>query len=434
MHLTFSKKQSRRSPGLGWITRGSNHHHGLICSLVALALIVLAKNHGAHGFPATWLASYERSRNPANHFIFRKNSVRSSEPNALSSQPAMTKLHMSTIENDADPLASLEQLNNLVPRAKITPLVKSKSNLQGTLQTAWHFGLVAASAIFLPPRLAMLAVAFVSSFFFTGLHECVHRTAFKSVQLNDVVAHVFGFLCLRPAIHYRYYHWQHHKYTGDVDLDSELQAGSFLDLPVNSIPSYLFYLSGIPFWIDAVTTTLQHARGKCPEMYLHDDKKACHQVTFEARIYVALYAAMAGLASVVPRVGSALRHYWIWPALLGQPFLRFYLLAEHRGRATSPVIYENTRTMQTNALYRKLAWNMPLHAAHHAWPAVPFHKLDAAHQLLVEAAATRSTTDDPSNLLEQGEEIGGGGQYGYLRFHASFLRHLMRRQQSKSNK
>ena len=42
---------------------------------------------------------------------------------------------------------------------------------------------------------------------------------------------------------------------------------------------------------------------------------------------------------------------------------------------------ENTRTTFTTRLMRFLAWNMPYHAEHHAYPIVPFHKLPAFHAI-----------------------------------------------------
>lgn len=120
----------------------------------------------------------------------------------------------------------------------------------------------ASSSVFPISVLAMLGMAFSASFNFMPLHECVHRSAFKSRILNNIVMHIAGFLCLRPARHYFYYHWQHHKHTGDPALDSELQP-SAIDLPVDSLVGYALYLSGLPFWFDAITTTLAHALGRC---------------------------------------------------------------------------------------------------------------------------------------------------------------------------
>jgi fatty acid desaturase len=317
---------------------------------------------------------------------------------------------------DADPMASFEALDALVPRSKITPLIKSKSNLEGALQASFHFALLGLAASI--PRLSLLAMAFVSSFFFNGLHETVHNSAFRSEFLNNAWAHIFGFLCLRPARHYFYYHWQHHKYTGNTDLDSELQPGSFLDLPIETPLSYLAYISGVPFWVDAVSSIGRHALGDCPEPYLPSDK-ARREVIWEARTYLALYGVVAVLGAAFGT--GALVRLWILPALLGQPFLRFYLLAEHRGRRNSPLIYENTRTMQTNWFYRKLAWSMPFHMEHHAWPSVPFHKLKDAHELLVDAGG--------QDLLDRGEIDKDLSRNGYISFNFKFLKKLFQSKQ-----
>ena len=67
--------------------------------------------------------------------------------------------------------------------------------------------------------------------------------------------------------------------------------------------------------------------------------------------------------------------------VLGQPMLRLYLMAEHGRCPPVANMLENTRTTFTNRLVRWIAWNMPYHAEHHAWPTVPFHKLPSLHRL-----------------------------------------------------
>ena len=68
------------------------------------------------------------------------------------------------------------------------------------------------------------------------------------------------------------------------------------------------------------------------------------------------------------------------PLALGQPLLRFVLLAEHSGCEFSADATRNTRTTLTNPLVRWLMWNMPFHAEHHLYPSLPFHALPRAHQ------------------------------------------------------
>ena len=79
---------------------------------------------------------------------------------------------------------------------------------------------------------------------------------------------------------------------------------------------------------------------------------------------------------------------WIVPALLGQPFLRLFLLAEHTNCPHVENMFENTRTTFTTRLVRLVSWNMPFHAEHHALPTVPFHKLPDLHEAVREHLMT----------------------------------------------
>ena len=89
-----------------------------------------------------------------------------------------------------------------------------------------------------------------------------------------------------------------------------------------------------------------------------------------------------------PKIGI----FWCWmlPLALGQPFLRAYLLAEHGLCPPVANMFENTRTTITTRLVRFLAWNMPYHAEHHAFPTVPFHQLPALHELTKQHLRTTS--------------------------------------------
>lgn len=55
-------------------------------------------------------------------------------------------------------------------------------------------------------------------------------------------------------------------------------------------------------------------------------------------------------------------------------------MAEQTGCASTRDCLENTRTTLTLALVRLVAWNMPYHAEHHSYPAVPFHALPGLHE------------------------------------------------------
>ena len=79
---------------------------------------------------------------------------------------------------------------------------------------------------------------------------------------------------------------------------------------------------------------------------------------------------------------------WLWLPVLAWLFagvagahlvLGPYLAAEHTGMPTTGDVLARTRSIRSNVLVRWLLWNMPYHAEHHGWPAVPFHALPALH-------------------------------------------------------
>jgi fatty acid desaturase len=164
--------------------------------------------------------------------------------------------------SDATPKQSIEQLKALLPPKEVADLSAQRSDSEGVQQAAFHFGLAAALAWLVVragpewtwARVAlMVALAFVESFFFMPLHECVHQSAFRSRWLNDAVALLCGLLTMRPPNHYRLYHYCHHRFTGDKARDPELQ-NTPIDPDLKTLSGYLLYLSGLPFWYDRTTT------------------------------------------------------------------------------------------------------------------------------------------------------------------------------------
>ncbi|MYH59095.1 MAG: fatty acid desaturase, partial [Boseongicola sp. SB0675_bin_26] len=118
---------------------------------------------------------------------------------------------------------------------------------------------------------------------------------------------------------------------------------------------------------------LSNALGANPGAYV--PVRARRRIVREARWMLLAYAIAALSLFSSPLL------FWIWilPCLLGQPFLRLYLLAEHGRCAFVADMFRNTRTTYTNRFVRFLAWNMPYHVEHHTLPQVPFHRLPELH-------------------------------------------------------
>jgi fatty acid desaturase len=193
------------------------------------------------------------------------------------------------------------------------------------------------------------------------------------------VAAVLGFLIVLPADYFRFFHFAHHRYTQNPERDPELASPK-----PRTKAAWLWAVTGIPLWRAHIVGVLQHAAGRTPEPYLAGT--AARQVVREARIHLLLYAAIA-VISVLLRSDAAIE-FWVLPAVLGQPWLRLYLMAEHTGCPLIPDMLANSRTTLTNPLVRFFAWNMPFHAEHHSFPAVPFHALPALHADLASALKT----------------------------------------------
>ncbi len=132
---------------------------------------------------------------------------------------------------------------------------------------------------------------------------------------------------------------------------------------------------------------LRHARGHVDEAFIAARKRKA--IAREARLYQLLYAA--AIAASTAAGSSAIALYWLAPALLGQPALRLFLLAEHGNCPLIKDMLKNSRTMRSNAFVRWFAWNMPYHAEHHAYPGLPFHALPAAHQQLAPAIEVQAS-------------------------------------------
>lgn len=277
-----------------------------------------------------------------------------------------------------------------------------KSNRQGLLHLAGHWGLIVVLGGLIAARVPywpvlMLPQGILIVFLFTLLHETSHRTVFATAWLNKAVAWICGFLIILPPEWFRQFHFDHHRYTQDPEKDPEL-----LTPKPATLGQYLIHVTGLPVWFGHLKTVLRNASGRDAGHFIPGPDRG--KIAWEARIMVLLYAAIAAASLAA---GSAVPVFiWLAPLLLGQPFLRLYLLAEHGGCPYGPDMLENSRTTHTTWLVRKLAWNMPFHAEHHSLPGVPFHRLPQFHALIKEHL---KVTED-----------------GYIRFHRHFTEGLGR--------
>jgi fatty acid desaturase len=185
-----------------------------------------------------------------------------------------------------------------------------------------------------------------------------------------VLGTIAGLLVFWPYRNYRVYHWDHHRFTQDVERDPELYFAK-----PTSLAAYLFVLTGIPNAFRRIGDVLRLAAGRADRPWMAPSER--RPLITEARVYLAVYLTVAAVSIAFASFAALV--VWIVPWMVGQAFLRPYLLAEHTGCAFTRDCLENTRTTLTWPLVKLFAWNMPYHAEHHAYPAIPFHALGRLH-------------------------------------------------------
>lgn len=251
-----------------------------------------------------------------------------------------------------------------------------------------------APALWALRLVGLLLLGWGLAFGFCAMHECGHRTAFAGKGLNDAVAWWAGVLSFYNADYYRRYHQWHHRFTHQPGLDPELE-----EPPPGTLAGYLLELSGIPWWIGKLRGHAAGLRGDFDgRPYI--PAEASPAVTRSIRLQVGVYTVL--LAASLWQANGALFWFWLLPLAVGQPLLRFVLMAEHGGCSTDSDGLRNTRTTLTLAPLSWLMWEMPYHVEHHLYPSVPFHALAEAHRHLAP------------------HEVHTG--QGYLALHRDFLR------------
>lgn len=249
----------------------------------------------------------------------------------------------------------------------------ARSDLPGIVHFLSHVGLIgfvgALIAVQVPMWWALIPLQGVLIIaLFMLAHECTHDTPFKTLWMNRAAGHFAGFLLLLPFRWFRYFHLAHHKWTNIPGKDPELAGAK-----PNGMRTWLWHVSGLPVWGRLFALIWRLVRDRETPDFL--PARARPGAVKEARVMLVLYAIIAIAIPFFPAI------LWVWvvPVVIGQPFLRLYLLAEHGDCPQVANMLENTRTTFTHRAICWLAWNMPYHTEHHVWPNVPFHLLPSLH-------------------------------------------------------
>ena len=253
-----------------------------------------------------------------------------------------------------------------------------RSDFRGLARLSAHLAALGVTGTLIaaePPGwpLLMLPHGILLVFLFCLLHESVHGTPFRTARLNEASAWGAGLVVALPPRWFHHFHMAHHRYTHDPARDPELAR------PVpRSKAGLAWHIAGGAYFARQARMLLANAAGRNRHDFVPSGARKA--VAREARLFLLIYGALAAVSAYFG--ATILLWLWVVPVMLGQPFLRLYLLTEHTGCPHVPDMLRNTRTTFTNPLMRFFAWNMPYHVEHHVHPTVPFHKLPAFHRVL----------------------------------------------------
>ncbi len=226
-------------------------------------------------------------------------------------------------------------------------------------------------------------------------HESGHGTAFRTDWMNNALYEISSFMVMRESVLWRWSHTRHHSDTIIVGRDPEIAVPRPPSL--RAIALSFFNLGAYPVYFKKIVL---HALGRMrADERTFIPESEFGKVYFRARIYVAIYAGVIGLAiysrSILPLLFVGLTN------IFGTWLMVVYGLTQHAGLAENVLDHRlNCRTVYMSPIHRYLYWNMNYHVDHHMFPLVPYHALPKLH------AAVKADCPQPyPSLLSAWREI-----------------------------
>ena len=206
-------------------------------------------------------------------------------------------------------------------------------------------------------------------------HESGHRTAFKTMWMNDVLYEIGSFMYFFESVPWRWSHTRHHTDTIIVGRDPEISAARPPDLLSIALDFFSFLRAPKEF-----VKMVRHCFGRltpAEETYIPDEER--HKVYRNARIYLLIYATVIAWAITIHSILPLM--YIGLPTFYGGGLMFLFSLSQHGGLAEDVLDHRlNTRTVYMNPIFRFIYWEMNYHTEHHIFPMVPYHALGKLHQ------------------------------------------------------
>ena len=271
--------------------------------------------------------------------------------------------------------------SKLVNNKDLKPFLK-RNNFNGIVHLSLHILLILFSGTLIYllndtyyQYLAIIFHGIFIAFLYAGLHECIHKTAFKNRRLNEIVGHFIAFIILRSFLNGRFRHMAHHTFTQHPEKDPDK-----VSFP-KSFFEYIKHITSFAIWIRIIDNLVRHSLGKFNSSELeYIPQNQNKSLIIETRIMMIGYIMILFYSLYFSSMLFLL--YWLIPRVLGEPFLRMVRMVEHTGMDETADMIHNTRTSFPSRILKFLYWNMPYHVEHPLYANVPFYKLPKFHKLV----------------------------------------------------
>lgn len=232
------------------------------------------------------------------------------------------------------------------------------------------------------------------------MHECAHRSLFRSKGLNDFVG---NWLCGAPTwnrfLGYREHHRRHHHYTNtekDVDLGLVTPFPTSRASMMRKFARDLTGIAGVrrifgllAMDLGFITYTASYGAEKIDQKTMTLSRRFGIISKFLGPVILTNLALFGILAAA----GHPMLYLlWVvsWLTTYGF-FLRIRAIAEHACTDISPDPLRNTRTTKAGPIARLFfaPHDVNYHLEHHLLPTVPHYRLKLMHQMLTESGALK---------------------------------------------
>lgn len=279
--------------------------------------------------------------------------------------------------------------------------------------TTWGIIAVAMTVVALWPNpltviLAMFVIGGRQLALGILLHDCSHRSWFRSNKLNDVVGHwLAGIPVLVPMSFYRPYHFTHHTKTG---TDDDPDVGNIKDYPVSSRSLRRKFIrdftaqSGIKSVLALLLFVNTGRIGNARSMGVQKKRLTNKEILKTSLRNYRDLAIVHGMAFSILWVIDQPYLYALWWAAYIIPhqwISRIRQIGEHGAMPELSGKDVRTTTRTTLAAWWERLLFAPhfvnYHCEHHYLPTVPGYNLKAVHNLLLERGFYQ---DHPEALAE----------------------------------